>query len=601
MSLSDVVQVTPAAARSTWFERNRGWLLFLLPALLFLALLFVFPVLQVLRLSFVGGPAGELTLKNYAKIFSASVYVDALWVTFKLGALTTLICVIGGYPVAYLLTSSSTSISRKLLILVMLPFWTSFLVRGFAWMILLGRNGAINNILRDLGLIDAPLQMIYNFTGAMIGMVHSLMPLFIIAAAPTMARIDRNLSKAAATMGSSHSQAFWKIYFPLSAPGVAAGAILVFITSIGFFLTPTLLGGRGETVLSRIIIREVEEGLDWGFAGALSVLLLVTAALLFLIYDRIVGISNLAGESKTKSANFSRFGAAVFDVPAKIGTALERGFEKVFPARADRPNIAWSRAPVWIVATLVLVFLVLPIFVVIPVSLQQQKYLTWPPKMISLQWYEGFFNSTLWLQALSNSAVVGIGASVIATIIGSLAAIGMTSDGVKGRTAWLLLLISPLIVPHVIFAVGLFYVFAPLGLVGSKFALMWGHAVIALPYVVMTVMAVVKHYDRRLTLAAWTMGASSWKAFWRVQFPLIRAGVFAAFLFAFVTSFDDLTISMFVTAGLSATLPKEMWSAATMQVDPQLSAVSTVVLLIVLSIMGLGAFMQARSSSEFKG
>lgn len=601
MSVSDIASAAPAAAPSTWLERNRGWLLFLLPALLFLALLFAFPVLQVLRLSFVDGPTGELTLENYTKIFSASVYVDALWVTFKLGALTTLICVLGGYPVAYLLTSSSTSISRKLLVLVMLPFWTSFLVRGFAWMILLGRNGAINNILKDLGLIDAPLQIIYNFTGAMIGMVHSLMPLFIIAAAPTMARIDRNLSKAAATMGSSHSQAFWKVYFPLSVPGVAAGAILVFITSIGFFLTPTLLGGRSETVLSRIIIREVEEGLDWGFAGALSVLLLVTAALLFLVYDRIVGISNLAGESKNKAAGVSRLGNAIFDVPARIGTAIERGFEKIFPARADRPNIAWSRVPVWFVATLVLVFLVLPIFVVIPVSLQQQRYLTWPPQLFSLQWYEGFFNSTLWLQALSNSVIVGVGASVIATVVGSLAAIGMTSDGVRGRSAWLLLLISPLIVPHVIFAVGLFYVFAPLGLVGSKFALMWGHAVIALPYVVMTVMAVVKHYDRRLTLAAWTMGASRWRTFWSVQFPLIRAGVLAALLFAFVTSFDDLTISMFVTAGLSATLPKEMWSAATMQVDPQLSAVSTIVLLIVLSIMGIGAFLQARSNSKFEG
>lgn len=600
MSVSEVAHLAPAAAPSTWLERNRNWFLFLLPAMVFLALLFAFPVLQVLRLSFIG-PDGSLTLANYTKIFSASVYVDSLWVTFKLGALTTLICVLGGYPIAYLLTSSSTSISRKLLILVMLPFWTSFLVRSFAWMILLGRNGAINNILKDLGLIDVPLQMIYNFNGAMIGMVHSLMPLFIIAAAPTMARIDRNLSKAAATMGSSHSQAFWKVYFPLSVPGVAAGAILVFITSLGFFLTPTLLGGRGETVLSRIIIREIEEGLDWGFAGALSVLLLVTAALLFVIYDRVVGISNLAGESRNKSAGVSRLGAAIFDIPARIGTAVERGFERIFPARADRPGIGWSKAPVWIVATLVLMFLVLPIFVVIPVSLQQQRYLTWPPQLFSLQWYEGFFNSTLWLQALSNSVVVGIGAAVISTIVGSLAALGLTSEGVKGRSAWLLLLIMPLIVPNVIFAVGLFYVFAPLGLVGSKFALMWAHAVIALPYVVMTVMAVVKHYDRRLTLAAWTMGASRWKTFWGIQFPLIRTGVLAAFLFAFVTSFDDLTISLFVTAGLSATLPKEMWSAATMQVDPQLSAVSTIVLLIVLSIMASAALLQARSRRKFEG
>ncbi|NKK69374.1 ABC transporter permease subunit [Rhizobium leguminosarum bv. viciae] len=601
MTVLDSTFVRGGAASSNWFTRNHRWLLLLMPAMVFLSLLFALPVLQILRLSFVEGKTGHLTLANYAQIFSATVYLESLWVTFKLGAITTLLCVLGGYPVAYLLTSSSNSVSRKLLVLVMLPFWTSFLVRGFAWMILLGRSGAVNTTLKSLGIIEAPLQLIYNFNGALIGMVHSLMPLFIIAAAPTMARIDRNLSKAAATMGASHSEAFWKIYFPLSVPGVAAGAILVFITSIGFFLTPTLLGGRGETVISRIIIREVEEGLDWGFAGALSVLLLATAGLLFLVYDRIVGISNLAGESKAKAAGVSRVWATVLDIPARIGSFLERRVETIFRPRPDRPNRSWSKAPVWFATVLVLVFLVLPIFVVIPVSLQQQKYLTWPPRLLSFQWYESFFNSTLWLQALSNSIIVGIGASLIATFIGSLAAIGLTAEGVRGRAVWLLMLILPLIVPHVIFAVGLFYVFAPLGLIGSKVALMLGHAVIALPYVVITVMAVMKNYDRRLTLAAWTMGASRWKSFWRIQFPLVRAGMFAAFLFAFVTSFDDLTISLFVTAGMSATLPKEMWSAATMQVDPQLSAVSTVVLLIVLSIMGLGAFLQARSTQKFEG
>ena len=601
MSAIDIAAAPTDVNPSTWFSRNRSWLLLLVPAMLFLLLLFAIPVLHILRLSFVDGKTGELTLANYTQIFSASVYLDSLWVTFKLGAITTLLCVLGGYPVAYLLTSSSTSVSRKLLVLVMLPFWTSFLVRGFAWMILLGRNGAVNSMLKSLGIIDAPLQLIYNFNGALIGMVHSLMPLFIIAAAPTMARIDRNLSNAAATMGASRSEAFWKIYFPLSVPGLAAGAILVFITSIGFFLTPTLLGGRGETVISRIIIREVEEGLDWGFAGALSVLLLATAALLFLVYDRVVGISNLAGESKGKSAGVSRFWTSMLNIPARIGSSIEHLFEKVSPVRADRPNRTWAKAPVWFAAVIVLVFLVLPIFVVIPVSLQQQKYLTWPPKLFSFRWYEGFFTSTLWLQALSNSVIVGIGASVVATLVGSLAALGLTSEGVKGRSAWLLLLILPLIVPSVIFAVGLFYVFAPLGLIGSKIALMLGHAVIALPYVVITVMAVVKNYDRRLTLAAWTMGASRWRTFWQIQFPLVRAGMLAALLFAFVTSFDDLTIALFVTAGMSATLPKEMWSAATMQVDPQLSAVSTIVLLIVLSVMALGAFVQARNQRKFEG
>ena len=150
---------------------------------------------------------------------------------------------------------------------MLLPFWTSFLVRTFAWIVLLGRNGAVNGLLRAMGITDAPAELIYNFTGVMIGMTHALMPLAILTMVAVMENIDPNLARAATTLGARGGQAFWRIYFPLSLPGVAAAGLLVFITALGFFITPALLGGRREIMITQVIIEQVQDLLNWAFAG----------------------------------------------------------------------------------------------------------------------------------------------------------------------------------------------------------------------------------------------------------------------------------------------------------------------------------------------
>jgi putative spermidine/putrescine transport system permease protein len=189
-----------------------------------------------------------------------------------------------------------------------MPFWTSFLVRTFAWMVLLGRNGAVNRLLLSLGIVDAPVALIFNFTGVMIGMVHAMMPLAILAMLSVMQRIDTNLLSAARTLGARGGQAFWRIYFPLSLPGVAAGGLLVFITALGFFITPALLGGRREIMISQVIISVVQELMNWRFAGALSAVLLVAAGIVFYLYDRLLGISTLSGGAAADTGSHRRPG-----------------------------------------------------------------------------------------------------------------------------------------------------------------------------------------------------------------------------------------------------------------------------------------------------
>ncbi len=179
-----------------------------------------------------------------------------------------------------------------------MPFWTSFLVRTFSWMILLGRNGAVNKLLLSLGITDAPLSLIFNFTGTMIGMVHAMMPLAVMAMLSVMQRLDQTLVSAARTLGARGGSAFWRIFFRMSVPGVASAGLLVFISALGFFITPALLGGRQETMISQVIISIIQEVLNWRFASALAVMLLVATALVFLLYDRLLGLSSLSGAER---------------------------------------------------------------------------------------------------------------------------------------------------------------------------------------------------------------------------------------------------------------------------------------------------------------
>ena len=191
------------------------------PVLVFLGIIFLYPVVNLLWLSVVD-QSGALTAANYAKLSSSLIYVRVLLSTFKIATWTTVICLVAAYPVAYLLASATEKTRNTLILWILMPFWTSFLVRTFAWMVLLGRKGAVNEFLLTLGIIGAPLDLIYNFAGVMIGMSHALMPIAVLTMYSVMQNIDPNLVKAAATLGAPGGQVFWRVYFPLSLPGTGA-------------------------------------------------------------------------------------------------------------------------------------------------------------------------------------------------------------------------------------------------------------------------------------------------------------------------------------------------------------------------------------------
>lgn len=560
------------------------------PLVMLLALFLVYPVGQLLLLSFYND--NGFTFAQYRQLFASSVYVDVLLITLKISLATTLVCVVTGYPIAYLISVVEKERKATLLFWVLLSFWTSFLVRAFAWIVLLGRNGVINKLLLSFGIISSPASLLYNFGSVLVGMVNALLPLAVLTMLSVMENIDRNLPRAAATLGARPGMAFWKIYFPLSLPGVTAAGIMVFVTAIGFFIVPALLGGRRETMITQLIIDQVLQTMNWGFAGAISVLLLLVVLVVFAAYDRLLGLSTMTGAATARRATPSRLSG-----PAKtagdalltmLGTISDRIILLLPSHRRERgPDQAGFglQAFVWTM----LIVISAPTILMIPLSFGSGG-LNWPPQGFTLHWYETVLQSPLWTQAMLRSLMVGLGTGLLAMLIGTPAAFLLVRSEIPGKAAWLAFILSPIVVPRMIIAVGLFYVFARMGLVGTATGLVLGHTVVAVPYVVITMMAVLRSYDTRLDHAAQSLGARPIATLRYVTFPILAAGMFSSFLFAFATSFDELTIALFATGGLNATLPKQFWDEVTLQVSPVIAAVSTCLFIF----MGLLIFVAER-------
>jgi putative spermidine/putrescine transport system permease protein len=260
----------------------RGWLV--APALLIVGALFVYPVSWLLLLSVTDPEPG---LQNFRKLIESPVYLKALWNTIVISGSVTLLCVLLGYPIAYAMAHAGERLRRLLIFVVLIPFWSSILVRTFAWMVLLQKKGLINTTLVEyLGLVETPLTLIYNRTGVLIGMSHILLPFMILPLYSVLSRIEPNLSQAAASLGAPPVRNFLRVYLPLSLPGLLAGSVLVFVMGLGYYITPALLGGPGDTMIAQLIEMQIADFGNWGLAGALAVVLLLGTATTFLLISR---------------------------------------------------------------------------------------------------------------------------------------------------------------------------------------------------------------------------------------------------------------------------------------------------------------------------
>lgn len=264
----------------------------ILPGFLLVAGLFVWPVAQLVATSF-GDRAGAFV--HYVKIFTEPTYLRVVGRTLLLSAQTAMLCVLLGYPLAYQLNRAGGIGKAVILVCILIPFWTNLLVRTYGWIILLNPQGVINGLLRQLGLIEGAVPLVYNTTGVLIGMTQIMLPYMVLPLAAVMSRLDPAVMRAARSLGASPTQAFLKVYVPLTLPGVLGGFLLVFMLSLGFFVVPAILGGPRDLLLAQLIEFNVNQTLNWPFAAALSTVLLAATVTLYWIGDRFFGLGRLWG------------------------------------------------------------------------------------------------------------------------------------------------------------------------------------------------------------------------------------------------------------------------------------------------------------------
>ncbi|HUH41175.1 MAG TPA: ABC transporter permease [Castellaniella sp.] len=273
--------------RHALFERL-GLFFLCSPALALMMLIIVVPICWLFWLSFIGAD-GLPSLENYQRMLASRSYTQVFLLTFEISAYTTLLCVLIGYPLAYFLSQLPTRLANLCMIAVLVPFWTSLLVRTYAWLVLLQRKGLINEWGMALGLWDTPLPLVHNFAGTLIGMVHIMLPFLVLSLYGAMRSVDMNCLKAAASLGARPTQVFWKVFFPLSLPGLMGGMLIVFILSLGFYVTPAILGGGKVIMVSMRIASNIELFVNWGAASALGVVLFVLTMVVLALAARLSG------------------------------------------------------------------------------------------------------------------------------------------------------------------------------------------------------------------------------------------------------------------------------------------------------------------------
>jgi putative spermidine/putrescine transport system permease protein len=279
---------TVAHAPATAARPRRDWrsVRLLMPALLLLVIFFLLPVLSLLLRSVLEPSLG---MQNYAQLVGSTTYLRVFGNTFLVATVVTLATLAIGFPTAWLLAIAPRKLSSLLFAIMLLSMWTNLLARTFAWMVLLQQTGPINRMLMALGIISEPLTLVNNLIGVTIGMTYIMLPFLVMPLHATLRGIDPSTLRAAAICGASRWQAFWRVLVPLAMPGVASGALMVFVMALGYFVTPALLGGASYMMLAELIAQLVQQLLNWGLAGAAAFVLLAVTLSLYALQLRFTG------------------------------------------------------------------------------------------------------------------------------------------------------------------------------------------------------------------------------------------------------------------------------------------------------------------------
>ncbi len=271
-------------------KRAKGWLP-ALPIVILLGVVFFYPVLSLLSISITEPQFG---LQHYQRLLTESIYLQIIGRTARVAVVVTVLTAIIGYPLAFYLTAARPKVAQIAMLALFIPFWASILVRTYGIMVIMGRTGVLNNALIAVGIIDRPIQFLFNTWVVQAAMVQVLLPFFVLPLYSVLKTIDPNLMRAAHGLGASPLNVFTRIYLPLSLPGVYAGSLIVLVFSFGFFIVPSLLGGRRDVTLPMLVIQQFEGSINWGFGAAIGTVLLIGTLAAIVAAGRLIGTDRIA-------------------------------------------------------------------------------------------------------------------------------------------------------------------------------------------------------------------------------------------------------------------------------------------------------------------
>jgi ABC-type spermidine/putrescine transport system permease subunit II len=572
--------------------------LFITPGLLIIAFGFLIPMIMLFAISFFKGIPGSglidrtFTLENYTR-FADPYYFKVLFVTFRIALGTTLLSLILGYPLALLINRTRGFAKTILLVTILTPLLTNVVARTLGLMIVLGRHGPINQL---LDLLSIPkFTFIPSELGIIIGLTQVFMPYMIMSINSVLSNIDFSLQEAARDLGSSATGAFWKVIFPLSVPGIIAGSLFVFLLSFSSYVTPRLLGGGQIMVMTMLIYQQATALLNWPFAAAASLILLVFTIILVTSYTKIASSGDLrqddAKQSTDKSkTTWKKINSDLREFLYSINALVSRSLMKITILKntmTSSGKFFSVISPVIskIVIILIIIFIILPLPLVILSSFSESSMISFPPKSYSTRWYTGLLDRPEYIRSFLLSVRLASISMIVSLIFGTLASLGLARYKFPGREFIRSIFLSPLMLPAVIVGIALLRFLVEIRQTATFQGLLLAHLVLTTAYVVRTISSSLVGFDNSLQEAARDLGASAFHAFRTITLPLIKPGLIVAAIFSFITSFDETTVSIFITGGRTITLPVRIFSQLEYGLDPTVTAISS--LLIVMALIAI--------------
>ena len=571
-------------AELTWTSRVRAlflkheWLrgyALLSPTLLMMVCALALPIFTLVVYSFWSQDYvtidETLTLKNYETFFEKWIYGKLLWKSITMSATVTLINVLLAFPVAYFLAFRVKKNHMTWLILIQLPFYTSYLLRVLAWKIMLGNNGVINSTLVDLGFIQGPLEfLLYSRFSVILTFVHGWAAVAILPIYLSRSKIDNSLLEAAADLGESPIRAFLRVTLPLSMPGVAAAALIQFIPTVGEYVTPMMVGGPKGIMIGQIIAAQFGPANNFPLGAALTIIMMITITIIALTFIWL----------------------------SQRGTVKRREMEIVLVAKPSTSTEGRLFGVLFCYVIVYLMFLYIPSLILPIFSFNDSIQMALPLKGFTLKWYLEIPDRPGLLAALGNSFKVAFPVAIVSTTLATIAAKTLTRYRMPGQSAALGFILLPMVMPGIILAVGLLVFVKAVGMPLSLWTIGIAHVVFTMPFSTLVVRSRLEGLSKSLEESALDLGENGWMTFWRVTFPLIMPAVGACLLLSFIASFDEFLFALFL-GGDHVTLPVFMWTQVRFpQTLPTILALGSLIFMGSVVLLGIAEWLRRKGGEQ---